>query len=375
MKYENIWRNSLTSSRNTNFSVEDLKKTLKNHEKYNLSSLDKKITRGLYKQIEKTNKFPDWWTLHNSSYLENCKDSEKTVRYVAFRYKFDLLTSKRITLDFPLYVLIEPTSVCNLRCPMCFQCDKTFTQKPYMGFMDINLFYRVIDECSENGTEAITLASRGEPTLHPKFCEMLHYAKGKFLELKINTNGTRLTEKICHAIFESEVTDMVLSIDSDNEETFEKIRYKAKFSKVLENVKMINNIRDKHYPDSKTVIRISGIDCLPEQKLENFYEFWGGLADEITKQPAEERWDTYSNSLHPELTKPCGYPWQRFYVWYDGTCNPCDVDYKSKLSPGKLSESMTIKSIWKSDKLKQLKKLHKDGKRSLVSPCDRCGVE
>ena len=29
-----------------------------------------------------------------------------------------------------LYLLIEPVSTCNLRCPFCFQTDKTFTKKP-----------------------------------------------------------------------------------------------------------------------------------------------------------------------------------------------------------------------------------------------------
>jgi len=35
-----------------------------------------------------------------------------------------------------------------------------------MGMMDYRLFERIVDEAVEGGTGGITLASRGEPTLH-----------------------------------------------------------------------------------------------------------------------------------------------------------------------------------------------------------------
>ena len=91
---------------------------------------------------------------------------------------------------FPVYMLIEPVSACNLRCVMCFQIDKTFTKKPYMGTMSLETFKKVVDEAVAGGTKAITMASRGEPLMHKKLPEMLEYAKGKFFEIKLNTNGT-----------------------------------------------------------------------------------------------------------------------------------------------------------------------------------------
>jgi MoaA/NifB/PqqE/SkfB family radical SAM enzyme len=238
--------------------------------------------------------------------------------------------------------------------------------------MDIELFKRVIDECEENGTGAITLASRGEPTLHPKFCEMLEYASGKFFEIKINTNGTRLTDEICHSIFKNEVNDIVLSIDTEQKDLFEKYRKNASFDEVVENVKNLHNIRKKFYPNSITAIRISGVYCGPDQDNEKFSEFWGQWADEITISDVEERWDTYNNPIHPDLSTPCAYVWERFYVWWDGVCNPCDVDYKSKLSLGTLDENNSIKDIWNSKEYKLLRLNHENGMRSGCFPCDRC---
>ena len=81
-----------------------------------------------------------------------------------------------------------------------------------MGHMDISLFQKIIDELNGN-VEAITFASRGEPTLHPKLDEILKYCEGKFLGLKLNTNATLLTEKKIHSLLSSDIQSLVLSID------------------------------------------------------------------------------------------------------------------------------------------------------------------
>ena len=356
------------------FSYKDLLERINGFELDNLDSSNKKIIEKIIKEINLNNSLPIWWSEQESSYLNKISSKEKSIKYLIFRYKFRVYPMERIHTKFPIYVLLEPVSACNLRCPFCFQVDPDFTRKPYTGIMDIELFKRVIDECEENGTGAITLASRGEPTLHPKFCEMLEYASGKFFEIKINTNGTRLTDEICHSIFKNEVNDIVLSIDTEQKDLFEKYRKNASFDEVVENVKNLHNIRKKFYPNSITAIRISGVYCGPDQDNEKFSEFWGQWADEITISDVEERWDTYNNPIHPDLSTPCAYVWERFYVWWDGVCNPCDVDYKSKLSLGTLDENNSIKDIWNSKEYKLLRLNHENGMRSGCFPCDRCGI-
>ena len=131
------------------------------------------------------------------------------VSYLIFRYKFKNFPKTFTVSTFPIYLLIEPVSSCNLRCIMCFQIDESFSKNQnFMGMMNIDLFKNIIDQAVQGGTQAITLASRGEPTLHPKLDEMLEYCTGKFLELKINTNATLLNEKLIHKILQSGVTDV-----------------------------------------------------------------------------------------------------------------------------------------------------------------------
>ena len=69
------------------------------------------------------------------------------------------------------------------------------------------------------------------------------------------------------------------------------------------------------------------------------------------------------------------YLWERMYVWFDGTINPCDVDYKSELSTGKLDYSENnIKDLWNSKLFQSLRKKHLNNERQSIKPCDRCGL-
>ena len=111
----------------------------------------------------------------NEIYIKYHKsDIEHIFRYINFRYLFYLTSSKKINIGYPPYLLIEPVSACNLRCPFCFQVDKTFTRKPFMGVIDLSLFKKVIDEADLLGVGAVTIASRGEPTLHKNLKDTTH---------------------------------------------------------------------------------------------------------------------------------------------------------------------------------------------------------
>lgn len=294
--------------------------------------------------------------------------------YLIHRYKFRYAKKLQKVSDFPPYLLIEPTSICNLRCVMCFQVDETFSKnKSLMGLMSWELFTSVVDQAHENKCQAITLASRGEPTLHKKFIEMVHYiGDKKFLDTKINTNATRLNEKMTHAILESEISNVTFSVDATDAESYEKIRVGGKFDKVLENINSFNEIREKFYPNSQTTTRVSGVAVDPEQNPEKMEEFWSKYIDEVAIVPNLPRWDSYNNPRFMS-SKVCNILYERMYVWWDGICNPCDFDYKSLLKVGDANKN-TLKEIWHGEKFSLYRKLHESKKRSTINPCDRCPI-
>ncbi len=299
----------------------------------------------------------------------------KVIKYLIFRFKFRQAGQEKVLLDYPPYLLIEPVSACNLRCPFCFQTDKTFTVKGNMGVMKFDLFKKVVDEANELGVGAITLASRGEPTMNKKLDLMLEYlsTKENIFEIKLNTNATYLTEKLCHTILKTEVNQVVISADHYIKKDYERLRLNANFEEILGNVDQFFNIRKKYYPNSITEIRISGVDNDKNLDRKKFKDFWIKRSDHVTAIFPIDRWNTYKNKKDENISDPCENLWDRMYVWYDGKVNPCDADYKSYLQFGNVNEN-SISNVWKSDKIKELRNEHTKNLRNKIVPCDRCGV-
>ncbi len=330
----------------------------------------------LFNQIKNKRKFNFPVNKHMEMFiLKNQKNIIKILKYIIFRYKFYLAGEHKINLGYPPYLLIEPVSACNLRCSFCFQIDKSFTKKPYMGVIDFEFFKKVVDQADELKIGAISLASRGEPTMHKKIIEMIEYINKKknIFELKLNTNGSYLNEKLAHAIFKNNVTQIVISSDHYIKEDYERLRLGSNFEEIVRNVDMLFNIRKNHYPGSITEIRISGIDSEKNLDRDKFRNFWIKRSDHVTASYAEERWNTYENKTLPEIKDPCQFLWDRMYVWFDGKVNPCDNDYKSYLSFGNAKE-YNLKKLWNNKKISNTRDQHLNKNRNKINPCDRCGT-
>src|SRR4051812_47691920 len=85
--------------------------------------------------------------------------------------------------------LIEITSNCNLRCPMCFA-----ESGPGGTNIDFATFTRMVDRYVHlEGVADVLQLSGGEPTLHPDLVRMVRYAYEQPIQVvMINTNGIRL---------------------------------------------------------------------------------------------------------------------------------------------------------------------------------------
>jgi uncharacterized radical SAM superfamily Fe-S cluster-containing enzyme len=85
--------------------------------------------------------------------------------------------------------LVEVTSNCNLKCPMCFA-----ESGPGGQHIDFATYRRMVDRYVQlEGVADVLQLSGGEPTLHPDLVRMVQYACGQPIQaVMINTNGIRL---------------------------------------------------------------------------------------------------------------------------------------------------------------------------------------
>lgn len=294
-------------------------------------------------------------------------------RYLVHRYRYEMFPQQHVLDDFPPYLQIEPSSICNYRCVFCYETDKTFTRKSrgYMGHMPFDLFKRVVDE-AEGRVEFISLASRGEPLLCPDIVPMLAYTPGKFLNLKMNTNASLLDADKCHAILQSGIKTLVFSADAAEEPLYSQLRVGGKLAKVLANIERFQNLRATQYRDSRLITRVSGVKISDSQNLDSMQQLWGNLVDQVAFVEYNPWENTYEQPPNDILT-PCSDLWRRMFVWWDGKVNPCDTDYKSTLCVGHTGAS-SLGELWTSEPYQELRRAHLEKRRHAQSPCNRCTV-
>ncbi len=300
-------------------------------------------------------------------------DDGRLADYLFYRYRYDIFPEIHKVDAYPPCVQIEPTSVCNYRCVFCYQTDPALQDRKggHKGRMDIDTFRRVVDQI-EGHVEAVTLASRGEPLLCKDIDQMLAYAAGKFLGLKINTNAWYLDERRAHALLSAEPNTVVFSADAADADLYRRLRVNGELDHVLNNIRQFAEIRAKHYPKSRTITRVSGVKFSAEQNFMEIDAFWHQYADQVAFVDYNP-WESVYDAEPTGVTAPCSDLWRRMFVWWDGRANPCDVDYLSSLSVGNVLEN-DLSELWTGEAYERLRDSHLSEKRGRITPCNRCVV-
>ena len=307
-------------------------------------------------------------------------DTTKKLSLVLQRYRYDFINEKKIDPDvgslYPVVAQIEITSRCNYRCQFCYQTDTTFSSKdsPFQGDILLEDWFTLIDEANE-AIPFLIIASRGEPTLHPHFSEILSYAQGKFLDFKINTNASLLNDVSILSILEC-CTTVHFSIDSADPSDYALLRVNGDFRNVVKRIKRFNELRDIHPRNSIVRTHASGVNFRPDLQDEDLYKSQlQDLVDGASFVPYTPWNSSYSN-LTNEIVVPCNLLALQQYVWFDGTYGACDIDYKNNLISTNnkidLLSGQGLLHAWKSPELSALRAAHVDGDRQKLTPCSGC---
>ncbi len=136
--------------------------------------------------------------------------------------------------EFPAMVVMEITNVCNLS---CIHCPYTaVSKKPDYSprHMSWALYQKIVDEVALYPGVLFRLLCDGEPMMHPRFLDMLSYAKDKKVSpVNFITNGTRLSQEIAGRVLDIGVEVVEISLDALNRSTYEKIRVGSDFDSCI----------------------------------------------------------------------------------------------------------------------------------------------
>ena len=89
--------------------------------------------------------------------------------------------------------ILEVNEACNLTCPVCFAASST-TKDSYRPLVEIEAMLDTL--VASEGEPDLVQFSGGEPTLHPRFFDILDAARRRPIRhLMINTNGLRIARE------------------------------------------------------------------------------------------------------------------------------------------------------------------------------------
>ncbi len=288
-------------------------------------------------------------------------------RFMEYREKWKEWPRDFHVGEFPLFIDIEVTSVCNLKCPFCATTYRGDLID--RGYITFDMVKKVVDEGADRNLYGIKFNIRGEPLLHKEIHKFVDYAKKKgLIDVYFNTNALLLKDDMARKLIDAGLDRISISTEGFTKEVYEKHRVGGKFEKFLRNIENLNNLKEKlgvKHPK----IRIQTV-MLEEIKplFADYKAFWGNYADEVAYLDFKEM-----NSKHKnvQFAWACPQIWQRMALWWDGTILPCNHDDDGSLNLGNI-KNMSIQEAWQSEQLNEIRDRHKSGLSHEITACDGC---
>ena len=303
----------------------------------------------------------------NRWHLITTKKKDMTPAFKKYREEWESRPTSHTAGDFPLNLDIETSTICNLRCKMCYQSyDPVDDEK-----MSLDLFSKIVNEAKMWHLPAIKFQFRGEPLCDSRLPQFIRMTKeAGVLETIINTNATLLTEDLSRRLVSAGLDRIICSVDGYDAKTYENIRVGAKFAKVKQNILNLIRIRSE-YGSNKPYITLRTIkmDGINPQK---YKQYWEKYADQIGYADLIDQNIKETAKFSPGFT--CPQLWQRLIILANGTALPCCAAFDGHDIHFKLGnvKHETIHSIWVGKKLNSLRELHQQDLAYEVHMCRHC---
>ncbi len=337
-----------------------------------------------------------------------------------WKQKFNLLLSLldgRRPPDGPLYVTVDATSRCNLRCVGCpiHSPHGVIAANAARSAVDLpeQLFRELCAELNNLGTDDLTLSGDGEPLLHPRIAEIVAIATARGLRVGIITNGILLDGPLADAIIAAGVERLRVSLwavspkryaqnypgsDPANRERI--IRGLARINETRRrsgrNVPrttlhmVINRTNWREIPDMVRLAGETGCSAVSYSPLRDFHgvlhehqlerESEAAVVDLLRRAAADSRRYGLRHNV-PETIRRYGTadgPWREtdcYIAWYharikaDGRVYPCNFIMSEPL--GDLNRS-TFQDIWRGPAFQDFRRgsLGPDRRDYLAGRCD-----
>jgi radical SAM protein with 4Fe4S-binding SPASM domain len=256
-------------------------------------------------------------------------------------------------------------------------CPRMY-MKGSRGFMSMSIFKKVIDEISIHKNITLVPFFRGEPLLHPDFTEMMTYSKiNRISPIQLTTNATMLTEDIARTLIDIELDFISFSVDSVDNDMYNKIRKGSDLQEVIKNIEMFCDLKKKRCR-SKPEIQVSVVKTENTvDRLDDFITFWQERVDRVRVYEEHSKDGIYGslsedrNFNNTLKRQPCLKPFNDFVIYWDGSVALCNHDWDRIDTIGNVNHD-TIEDIWNNKMYRTIRKAHIHDHNLLEELCRKC---
>lgn len=262
--------------------------------------------------------------------------------------------------EFPFWVNIESTNLCNLDCIFCTRqlCRGS------RGCMPDSVLDRIIEEVAAYPGAAMRIAGWGEPLMHPEFTEHVKRIKHSGIPLKIYTNGTLLNEEMMEAFVKAGVDEIQFSMQGLNPAQYEFNRRKSNYDQFRSKVEIAARVRERMGGDKPFLSLLTSalLSELNEASPKAFIDEWSPLVDkaavDLTNLNFVRECERVKHLLDDQalsmVHRPCVDVFLAIEVNYDGAIQFCGQDAcrTPEHTIGNIQD-MTIYEAWHSEKMEK----------------------
>jgi radical SAM protein with 4Fe4S-binding SPASM domain len=299
--------------------------------------------------------------------------ARKLVNLALVQVQARYLRNRRV-IGYPYWADMDPTSICNLRCPLCPTGQRDPSRSK--GVMTFEHFKHLFDDISPY-LVMLRLFSWGEPFLNKDLVKMIAYAHQSRVKTVVGTNFHFLDPQRARGLVEAGLDEIVLSIDGATQEVYEKYRVRGHLDTVLNNIKLLVATKRemgskrpiiywqylvfKHnqheLPRALEMARELGCDRfviggvrvdMGKELLRPVEELLEANAEWLPDDPEYGRYDLKARRQRVEKDT-CYLPWTSAAINWDGSVAPCSGVYQQKLDYGDASKE-GLGQVWNNEK-------------------------
>ena len=256
---------------------------------------------------------------------------------------------------------IDPTNICNLRCPVCPTGLGILGRD--RGKMSMEGFRVVVDQIAKFAY-VLELYNWGEPLLHPQIVDMVEYAHRSGISVRLSSNMNVFSRDMAERIVASGLDRLIVSVDGSTQEVYSEYRRGGDLERVLGNISKLVEEKEQQnsvYPfilmrmlvgrhnehqveDLRQIAHAMGVDAFSTGA------FFIDTKDEAQAEkwlPTDEAQSFYQYSTELKNVWHCSDLWESMVVNWDGGVAPCCWLHRKEYDFGSALET-PISEIWNS---------------------------